>query len=110
MEEKRQALEEKHKAFEGRQKALEKTKNLKAQNLEMQRKFSQLEADLQLMVYLISNNFLLSFFKLIFLLPQAAKDAEAQNIMAKCTEVFEQTFACYSRTGVLNSCNGFRLG
>ena len=38
------------------------------------------------------------------------KDSKALNIKAKCIEVFEQMLARYSKTGILNSCSGFRLG
>ena len=41
---------------------------------------------------------------------QAAKDVEALKIKAKCSEVFDQSFARFSRVGILNSCSGFRLG
>ena len=66
LEEKMWALEEKHKAFEEQQKALEEAENLRSTNLEMQRKLSQLEADLQVMIHLIPNFFLLVFLKLTF--------------------------------------------
>ena len=51
-----------------------------------------------------------NFFKLTILLFQATKDAEVENIMTKCAKVFEQTFTRNFRTGILNSCSGFRLG
>ena len=38
------------------------------------------------------------------------KDSEGSNIKAKCTEVFEQSIAQFSRTGILNSYSGFRVG
>ena len=41
---------------------------------------------------------------------QTLKEKEEEKIKTKCVEVFEQNFACYSRTGILNSCSGFRLG
>ena len=41
---------------------------------------------------------------------QAKKDSEALKIKAKCTEFFDQSFTHLSRIGILNNCNGFRLG